>query len=77
MDLDPDLIFVIGIVVGLLAIPSLLGAFSESRTPRAAAIMVMIAAGLVAIAVLQKPPGSYSIGDAPKIFFEVVGDLVN
>ena len=65
MNLDPDLIFVIGIIVGILAVPALLAAFSEGRTPRAAAIMVMIAAGLVAVAVLQKPAGSYSISKSP------------
>jgi len=73
---DPDLIFVIGMVVGLLAIPALLSAFSESRPPRGAAIMVMIAAGLIAVAVLQKPTG-YSVEDAPQIFFDVVGRYLN
>jgi len=74
MTSDPDLIFVIGMVTGLLAIPALIGAFSESRTPRAAAIMVMISAGLIAVAVLQKP-GGYTISSAPDVFMTVVRDL--
>lgn len=76
MTFDPDLIFVIGIVVGLLAIPALIGAFSESRTPRAAAIMIMISAGLIAVAVLQKPSG-YTVNTAPQIFMKVIGDIIN
>ena len=76
MQFDPDLIFVIGLIVGLLAIPALLSAFSESRPPRAASIMVMIAAGLVVVAVLQKP-GGYTVGEAPDVFFSVVGRMVN
>lgn len=73
---DPDLIFVIGLIVGLLAFPALLSAFSESRPPRSAAIMIMIAAGLIVTAVIQKPTG-YSIDQAPTIFFEVVGRYLN
>jgi hypothetical protein len=74
--LDSDLIFVIGLIVGVLAIPALLSAFSESRPPRAAAIMIMISAGLIAVAVLQKP-GGYSVQEAPDIFTRVIGRLVN
>lgn len=74
--LDPDLIFVIGLVVGVLAVPALLSAYSEGRSPRAAAIMIMICAGLIAVAVLQKPAGSYSFGKIPQIFTEVVGDIL-
>jgi hypothetical protein len=76
MVIDTDLIFVIGLIVGVLAIPALLSAFSESRTPRAAAMMVMISAGLIAIATLRKP-GGYSVEEAPEVFFAVVGRLVN
>lgn len=76
MNVDPDLVFVIGLVVGLLSIPSLIGAFSESRPPRAAAIMVMIAAGLITVAVLQKP-GGYSVQEAPDVVLRVVGRLLN
>ncbi|MBT0959262.1 hypothetical protein IV417_17880 [Alphaproteobacteria bacterium KMM 3653] len=72
--MNPDLIFVIGCIVGLLSIPSLIGAFSESRTPRAAAILIMIAAGLIAVAILQKPTG-YSIATIPEVFTRVFSDI--
>lgn len=76
MNVDPDTIFVIGMVIGILAIPALIGAFSESRTPRTAAILVMISAGLIAVAVLQKP-GGYKVSEAPDVFFRVVAKIVN
>lgn len=76
MTLDTDYIFVIGLVVGLLAIPALIGAFSESRTPRAAAIMVLISAGLISVAVMRKP-GGYDVQSAPEVFIRVIGDIVN
>ncbi|MDV7144674.1 hypothetical protein R3X27_18495 [Tropicimonas sp. TH_r6] len=76
MTLGADLIFVIGLVIGVLAFPALLSAFSEGRSPRAAAIMIMICAGLIATAVLQKPEGSYSIGKIPEVFTKVIGDIL-
>ena len=76
MVIDPDLVFVIGLVAGLLAIPALLSAFSETRPPRAAAMMVMISIGLISVASAQRPSG-YSLATAPDVFFDVVGRLVN
>jgi hypothetical protein len=73
---DPDLFFTIGLLVGALAIPAVISAFSESRPPRAAAIMVMIAAGLILVAILEKP-GGYTVGEIPAIVMSVVGNLVN
>ncbi|MGB5557509.1 MAG: hypothetical protein WBN04_05800 [Paracoccaceae bacterium] len=66
-----DLFLVLGLIVSALAIPSVISAFSESRTPRAAAIMIMIGGGLVALAVTQQP-GGYSFGEIPAVFTRVV-----
>lgn len=77
MYVDPDTIYVIGLITGVLAVPALLGAYSEGRSPRAASIMIMICAGLIAIAVLQKPKGTYSLGRTPEIFAKVVRDVLN
>jgi len=73
---NPDQFFVIGLLVGLLSIPALISAFSESRPPRAAAIMVMISIVLILLAVLQKP-GGYDMGEVPGIVAGVLSDLVN
>jgi len=74
--MDTDLFFVIGIIVCGFAIPSVLSAFSESRPPRAAAIMVMIGGGLIALAVWQRP-NTYSIQDIPDAFVRVVGRYIH
>ena len=76
MNMDPDYIFVIGLVVAVLAVPALIGAFSESRPPRAAAILILIAAGLISVAVIQKA-GGFTVSGAPDVFMRVIGDLVN
>ncbi|QCO55668.1 hypothetical protein EOK75_07895 [Pseudorhodobacter turbinis] len=70
--MDPDLILVVGFVIGLLAIPSLLAAFAESRPPRVAAILALVSVGLVFGAV-QINDGGYSVTNIPDVFYNVIG----
>ncbi len=74
--MDTDLILVIGVVTCALAIPSLLSAFSESRPPRAGAIMVLIGGVLVVLALTQKPSG-YTFAQIPDVFVRVLARLMN
>ena len=74
--MDPDLYFVLGIIIGAFAIPAILSAFSEGRPPRAAAILIMIGGGLVALAVYSNPQ-SYTIEGVPEVFVRVVGKYIN
>jgi hypothetical protein len=74
--MDPDLYFVLGIIIGAFAIPAILSAFSEGRPPRAAAILIMIGGGLVALAIYSNPLG-YSIEGTPEVFVRVVGKYIN
>jgi hypothetical protein len=73
--LDSDLYLVLGIVIAGFAIPSIVSAFSEGRAPRVAAIMVVIAGGLIAFAVSQKPSG-YKFSDVPASFVHVIGRFI-
>ncbi len=73
--MDPDLFLVIGLVVGILAIPSMLAAFSESRAPRAGAVLVLIAGVLVVLAV-QNKGGGYKVEDVPQVFYNVIGRYI-
>ncbi len=69
--MDNDLILVVGIVIGILAIPSLLAAYSEGRAPRAGAILVLIAGVLCATALTRKG-GGYTIDQIPDVFMSVI-----
>lgn len=69
--MNTDLYLVVGIVLGVLAVPSLLGAFAEGRPPRAGAILVLIAGTLVVVALGNKP-GGYQVRDIPKAFVRVI-----
>jgi uncharacterized membrane protein YjjP (DUF1212 family) len=70
--MDPDLFLVIGLIVGVLTVPSLLSAFSESRTPRAGAVMVLIA-GVLLVLAFQNKAGGYTVAEIPQIFSKVIG----
>jgi hypothetical protein len=73
--MDTDLILVIGIVVLVLSFPSLLSSFSESRAPRAGAIMLLIGGVLVAVALTQHTAG-YRFAEIPDLFVRVVGRYI-
>ncbi|WP_323038400.1 hypothetical protein [Gemmobacter sp.] len=74
--MNSDLMLVVGLIVGVLTVPALLNAWTEGRAPRAAAIMVMIAIGLV-VAAVRMHPGGYALADLPDVFFRVLGRLIN
>ena len=69
--LTQDLILVIGIILAGLAIPPMLGAMADRRSPRAAAIMILIGGSLVLLAISQKP-GGYTLQEVPEAFVRVV-----
>lgn len=69
--MDTDLFLTIGIVLVVLTIPSLMSAWTESRAPRFAAIMLVAAAALIVTALTQKP-GGYGFKDVPQVMMGVV-----
>ena len=72
MNLDPDLIFVIGVIVGLLAFPALLNSYTHGRTPTLTLLLAVVAAGMIVYAMSQKPSGAYTAETIPKIFVKVL-----
>jgi hypothetical protein len=74
--MDTDLFLVIGIIVTVLAVPPVVGAFSESRPPRAGAIMFLIGGSLIAIALTRGPTG-YSMSNMPDVFARVIARYLN
>lgn len=74
--MDTDLLLVTGVVVAILAVPSVISAFSESRPPRAAAILFLIGGTLVVIALTQGTT-RYSMGDLPEVLTRVVARYLN
>lgn len=69
--MDPDLIFVIGLILGIFSIPSVLSAISDGHAPRVAAFTI-IAAGVMVVWAIQNKPGGYDIYDVPDVFVQVI-----
>lgn len=73
--MDPDLMLVIGIVVGAFSIPSIMGSVADGRVPRVAAIAIMIAGGLLVTAIRENP-GGYTLEQIPDVFVSVVARFI-
>ncbi|MEL7166039.1 MAG: hypothetical protein AAFY52_03765 [Pseudomonadota bacterium] len=65
-----DTYLVLGIILAGFSIPSILSALTERRAPRASAITILIAGGLILLAI-QTRPGGYALEDIPDAFVRV------
>ncbi|WP_417807262.1 hypothetical protein [Thioclava sp.] len=74
--LDTDLILTIGLVIAIFAIPAVISAFSDHRPPRAAAVAVLVAGGLIVFAFYAKPDG-YTIERIPDAVARTVARVLN
>ena len=75
-EMDADSILVFGIIIGALAIPSVIGAFSHGRPPTMAGILLFFGAVLVVIA-FNRTPGGYSFEEIPLLFVSVLRELLS
>jgi len=69
--MDPDTFLVLGIIVAGFSVPSVMSAVSDGRAPRASALTILIAGGLILYAT-QTKPGGYSFEEIPDVFVSVV-----
>jgi len=70
-----DAFLVTGVVLAGFAVPAMLSAWSDGRSPRAAAITVMIAGGLIATAALTWP-GGFSPAEVPNAFVRMAARVL-
>lgn len=69
--MDPDLILVIGVILGVFSVPSIMSAISDGRAPIVAAITIVLAGAMVLWA-FNVNPGGYRLEDVPGAFVRVV-----
>ena len=70
--MDPDLLFVLGLVLGVLVIPACISAFIDGRVPRTPAYLLIIGGLMVGYAIQQRPT-AYGFDTIPDVFVKVVG----
>lgn len=76
MGFDTDLALVVGIIVGVFALPGVLSALIDGRPPRAAMIAIVVA-GVALVYALQTKHGGYELADIPGVFAKVIGRYLN
>ncbi len=69
--MDSDLALVMGLALVVLSVPSIVSAFSDSRAPRASALTLLIAGGLIVYAIRSHPSG-YALEDIPDAVLHVI-----
>lgn len=73
--MDPDLFFIIGIVLAVLSLPSMISAFSEGRAPRVATFTAVVAGCMIVYAIQTNPEG-YTFKGIPEVFVRVVARII-
>ncbi|MGR3616221.1 MAG: hypothetical protein ACU0BB_09275 [Paracoccaceae bacterium] len=70
--MDPDLLLMIGVLFGVLAVPASISALSDLKLPKAGVVMAGLAGLLILVSIWINPEG-YVLADLPAVFFDVVG----
>ncbi len=73
--MHPDQIVVIGLLLIVLAIPSMIRAYADGRPPRVASVVLLSGMGLGVYAQLHKP-GGYDLAGLAEAVYVVIGDLL-
>ncbi|MEM6371586.1 MAG: hypothetical protein AAF727_02260 [Pseudomonadota bacterium] len=74
--MTPDMYLVLGILIAAFSIPSVLSAVADGRAPRASAITILIAGGLILLAI-QTNPGGYTLNEIPDVFVRVIAPFIS
>lgn len=73
--MDLDLVFIVGCIIAVFAIPAIVSAFSDSRTPRYPILIILIGALMILYASNERP-GAYNFETLPDVFMRVIGRYI-
>ncbi|KEO52987.1 hypothetical protein [Thioclava pacifica] len=73
---ESDLILTIGLGIAIFAIPAAFSAFADERPPRVASVAMVLALGLVLLALLSKP-GGYRFDTIPEAIAGTIARVSN
>jgi len=74
--MDTDLALTVGIVLFALSVPPILSDFADSRRPWFGGGMLLVAVGLVVLALVVRP-GGYRLAEVPQVMLGVFARLLN
>lgn len=74
--MDHDLALVVGLIIAVFSVPAVISALTDRRTPRVAAIAMIVGGGMAAWAMTQKP-GGYTVSEVPDVVVRVIARYVN
>ena len=70
-----EFILVLGLVIGVLAIPGIFSAIVDGNPPRVAAVAVVVSGAMIIFAIFRTP-GGFSVNELPDIIGRVVRSLL-
>ncbi|WP_420569307.1 hypothetical protein [Thalassovita sp.] len=73
--MDPDVIFVLGLFIAIMAIPSIVSAWSDGAVPRVASVMLILG-GAMMVWAHSHHVGGYRFNDIPDLIIRVVGKFI-
>ncbi|MWD28640.1 hypothetical protein E0K89_014230 [Aquicoccus sp. SCR17] len=74
--METDIFLAIGLLLVALAIPAAVSAYSDGRTPRVAALVLLLGGGCVVWALTTRP-GGYTLVEVPHAIARVVALVIN
>ncbi|WP_319825088.1 hypothetical protein [Thalassovita sp.] len=73
--MDPDTIFVVGLFLGIMSVPSMVSAWSEGNVPRVAAVVAILGGAMMVWAHSQQV-GGYKFEEIPGLVVKVIGKFI-
>ncbi|SFE62221.1 hypothetical protein [Roseivivax sediminis] len=73
--MSPDLSLTLGLILAVFAIPSIVSAFSDARSPRVSALVLVVSGALVAHAMRVKE-GGYTLREVPDTMIRVIATFI-
>ena len=74
--MNSDFLLFLGVIVGTMAFPALVSAFSGGRSVKFS-IGLLVAGGVLIVAASVTHPGGYAVSDVPNVFLRVIANLIN
>ncbi len=71
-----EFILVLGLVIGVLAIPGIFSAIVDGNPPRVAAFAIVVSGAMIIYAIFNTP-GGYSVDELPQMIARVVASIIN